>query len=216
MTEFVEKLQGKQRISWDELFMSTTELIAKRSTCMRIKTAAILVKDTRIISMGYNGTLSGNKHCSELCKNYWNNNNNNHYTFEDFLHSDEFFKMHHEIISPYEVHGETNAILYASKNGISTSGTTMYTLYSPCMNCAKSIIASGIEKVFYKQCYEREKHAIDFLKDNKVVCVSLEESSKKFDWYDKSALRSFLIYNYKELDMNLHVDSEGRECFTFV
>lgn len=129
------------RISWNEFFMDTVISLARRSTCYKKKTAAVIVNSSnQIISMGYNGVPSGAKHCSEVCvpssEHYlWSINN--------------------------EIHGEMNAILHSSDK---LEGTTMYTLLSPCIHCAKAIHSVGISKIFYLCEYKRDLQGIEFLK----------------------------------------------------
>lgn len=62
-----------------------------------------------------------------------------------------------------ELHGEMNALLFAGRHGIALEGSVMYTLYSPCINCAKCIISSGVTKVFYREVYQRDTSGIEFL-----------------------------------------------------
>ncbi len=172
------------RPKWDNLFMDITELISKRSTCTRIRTAAIIVRDKRIISMGYNGVVSGAEHCVDHWKKYYNENfvSDRVYHFNDdifsdyegFLKSRLFYDFHHEWSVDNELHGEQNAILYACKIGISTNNTIMYSLYAPCINCAKVIVTSGITKVFYKQEYGRDPKGLVFLSENNVTCEKIQ------------------------------------------
>lgn len=123
-------------IPWDSTFMEMAETVAKRSTCIRVQVGCVIVKDRRVISMGYNGAPSGLIHCNTYF-------------------ADKSQSTHREFSSKWEVHAEANAIGWAARYGISTEGTTLYTTISPCLSCAKLIIAAGIKNVIYKYEYDR-------------------------------------------------------------
>lgn len=129
------------RISRLKMFFDLLNVIEKRSTCDRKKVAAIIERDGRIISMGYAGAPAGLPHCIDVgC----------------------IIDEHGGCIRT--VHAEANAIAFAAKNGISTDGATLYCTMSPCLNCAKLIINSGIKEVVYKEEY-RNKDGINLLKE---------------------------------------------------
>lgn len=169
-------MDENSRPEWNKLFMNITELVSQRSTCVRIQTASLIVRDKRIISMGYNGVVSGAEHCSD----HWKKNYDSEFgdevvpSYTDFLKSQIFCDLHHEWSVHHELHGEQNAILYSCKNGISTKDTTMYTLYAPCINCAKVIVTAGIIKVFYKEEYGRDPVGLIFLRENNVTCEKIK------------------------------------------
>lgn len=165
---------------FDSVMMDTAIIWAKQSYCKRRKVGAILAKDGRIISNGYNGTVSGeDNNCEEyvtscfkcgkkikldypgptkvVCECGGTSSYN-----EEFLeeHKSSFFKSKDSVI-----HAEANAILFAAKNGISTNGCTLYVTLSPCIECSKMIIQSGIKKVVYLSKY-RDTTGIDFLINN--------------------------------------------------
>ena len=156
--------------NWNNIFMEMLEILKRRSTCLRIQTSAILVRDTRIISMGYNGVISGVKHCYEYWKEYCLNNELN---FDEFVKTEKFYNEHHTWATKNEVHGEQNAILYASRNGIPTNNCVMYTLFAPCINCAKVIITCGINKVYYKELYKRDCTGLEFLEECGIECKQI-------------------------------------------
>lgn len=120
----------------DAYFLSIAEAVSQRADCMGRHVGAVLVRDNRIISTGYNGTPSGVKNCTDggcfRCKNR-----------EKFPEG-----------TAYDiclcVHAEANAILVASKFGINTSNTIMYTTLQPCFACAKEMLQAGIKEVIYK------------------------------------------------------------------
>ena len=129
----------KNRISKDEYFMKLAEVVSLRSTCIKRKVGAVLVKDSHILSTGYNGAPSGLKHCTpETCvrKN---------------LKSGERPELCRG------VHAEINCIIQAAIHGTSIKGnTTLYSTTFPCMSCLKMIINAGINRLVYKEGYEME------------------------------------------------------------
>jgi dCMP deaminase len=140
--------------NWDETFLKIAELISRHSTCIRKKVGAILVKENRIISIGYNGVLPGKKHCEDL--------------FKSRVMDKQFYNQHNEFSRLNEVHAEQNCIAYAAKHGIKTEGSNLYVTISPCKDCSKIIIASGIKKVVYLEYYDREPEGIQLLEENNI------------------------------------------------
>jgi dCMP deaminase len=126
------------RPTWDDTYMEMCDVFAKRSTCVKLQTSAIIVKDNITLSSGYNGVSSGQMHC----KDYWKHTPTP--------------SEHHEWSKNNELHAEMNAILFAGKNGVSINNATIYTIYSPCINCAKAILTSGISQVVYRVKYNDE------------------------------------------------------------
>ena len=145
-----------KRPSWEQHFMSHAVLAAKRSTCLRLQTGTVLVRDHRIIGEGYNGVVSGAQHCCDYWKKIANNRGS---SLEDFLKSEAFSELHHEWATDNELHGEQNAILYACKRGIKTNNSDLYTVYAPCIHCAKVIVTAGIKRVYYQVPYARDTKA---------------------------------------------------------
>ena len=118
------------RISFEDLFVETTKLVAERSSCVKAQQAALLIKDNRIISFGYNGPPAGTLNCLEDGgENVCGKDSNG----SCFL----------------GVHAEQNAIGYAARNGIDTDGCIIYCTMSPCISCAKLISAAGIKEFYY-------------------------------------------------------------------
>ena len=167
------------RPSWEQHFMAHAELAAKRSTCIRMQTGAVLVKHNRVISEGYNGVASEEQHCSEYWKEfvYDKDQGYDEGKFHEFLRSDEFRKRHHQWSKENELHGEQNAIMYASKRGIKTNKADMYTVYSPCIQCAKVIASAGIKRVYYKLRYKRDTEgiALQFLRRNNIAVYIVDD-----------------------------------------
>jgi len=131
--------EKKSRISKDEYFMKITEVVSQRSTCIKRHVGAILVKDSHIISTGYNGTPAGFKHCTkETC-------------VRQNLNSGEKPELCRG------VHSEINCIVQAAIHGTSIIGdTTLYSTTFPCMNCLKLIINARIKRLVYKEGYNME------------------------------------------------------------
>ena len=134
---------------WENSFLKMALLVSEHSTCIRKKVGAVLVKDNRVISMGYNGVLPNEEHCEDKFKDYEDNH--------------DFYTLHNKFSRSNEVHAEQNCIAYAAKHGIGTNGATLYVTTSPCNDCAKLIVASGIKKVVYLEFYDREPEGVDLL-----------------------------------------------------
>ena len=126
-----------ERPDWDEYFMEIAKVVALRSNCSRRHVAAVIVKDKRIISTGYNGTPRGITNCNEggcpRCSG----------------HAPSGTGLEECICS----HGEENAIVQAAYHGICVKDATLYTTFSPCLLCAKMIINAGIREVVYNESY---------------------------------------------------------------
>lgn len=119
------------RPSWDEYFMEITKLVAKRSTCLRRQVGAILVKDRRILTTGYNGSPQGLAHCSEVgCLREKLN-----------VPSGERNELCRGI------HAEQNALVQAALHGVSIQGAVLYVTHQPCVVCAKMLINAGIKEI---------------------------------------------------------------------
>jgi len=126
-----------RRPSWDDYFMDITERVAARSTCLRRAVGAIVVKDKRILTTGYNGAPSNIRHCSEAgCLRERLN-----------VASGE----RHELCRG--IHAEQNAIVQAALHGVSIKDSTLYCTNLPCSICAKMIINAGIKKIIYLSGY---------------------------------------------------------------
>ncbi len=123
--------------------------LAQRSHCVKAQVGAVLTKDTRIISIGYNGPPAGTHNCDEEFPNVG--------CPRDSKNS-----------CSLALHAEENAILYAVKNGATLEGATLYLTLSPCLSCARLIFSSGIKKVRFKNSYAEYKglpsdEGVDFL-----------------------------------------------------
>lgn len=164
---------NNKRPTWDETFMSFCEILAKRSTCIRIQTAAILVKDHNVLSIGYNGCCSKSEHCVDFWRREYETKHKLNGTWEQFLNDPYFYDEHHKYSTRNELHGESNAIVNAARNCISSENSTMYSLYAPCINCAKLIASSRIKKVVFRHIYKRDHTGIEFLQEKKIALVQI-------------------------------------------
>ncbi|MGC8736401.1 MAG: deoxycytidylate deaminase [Dissulfurimicrobium sp.] len=125
------------RPPWDVYFMSIARLVAGRSTCLRRKVGAVLVKDRRILCTGYNGAPSGLKHCLEIgCLREELN-----------IPSGE----RHELCRA--LHAEQNVIVQAAYYGTAIAGSTLYCTNLPCAICTKMLINAGVRSIYYAEGY---------------------------------------------------------------
>ena len=121
----------------DTYFMEMAQLISKRSTCIRRQVGAVIVKDKRVLTTGYNGSPKGTMHCEELgCIREQQNIPSG---------------TRHELCRG--VHAEQNAVIQAAYFGISIDGASIYTTTFPCSMCAKILINAGIREVIYSDSY---------------------------------------------------------------
>jgi len=144
-----------QRPSWDEYFLEICAVVAKRSTCLRRRIGAILVKERRILTTGYNGPPRGLRHCAEMGG------------------------CHREMLGIPSgqrqelcraLHAEQNAIIQAALHGVSTVGGTVYITNQPCVLCAKMLINAGVERVVYRGDYP-DPMALEMLNEAEVEVV---------------------------------------------
>lgn len=130
----------------EQFFLTVVNALAAQSKCVSRQVGAVIVKDGRIISTGYNGTVSGTKNCCEI--------------FDDSFDAE----AHHQWSIKNEIHAEQNAIAMAAKQGISIDGCTCYCSLQPCNTCLLLLIQSGIKEIVYDEIYERSKYHEDLLK----------------------------------------------------
>ena len=135
------------RLSWDDYFMETAELASVRSPCERLQVGCVIVKDNRLISMGYNGFLAGTEHRSIV-------------------------RDGHEQAT---IHAEMNAVTDAAKRGVSIDGSVAYITHYPCINCYKALASSGVQKIYYRNDY-RNDPVIDELGYN-IILTHINASS---------------------------------------
>lgn len=150
-----------QRPAWDDYFMDITRLVARRSTCMRRQVGAIIVRDNRILSTGYNGAPTGMRHCLEIgCIRE-----------RQGIPSGE----RHELCRG--LHAEQNAILQAAVYGISIAGGVFYVTHQPCVLCAKMMANSQIKQVYYWGGYP-DTLALDIFSEVGIKLVNLAQDTK--------------------------------------
>lgn len=142
---------------WDERFMQLAETVAEWSSCFQQNrhVGAVIVKDKRILTTGYNGAPAGLKSCAERGVCLRRERNIASGTMQEVC---------------YAVHAEQNAIIQAAKLGISLEGSVMYVTHQPCVICTRMIINSGVKKVIYKNGYPDE-FALQFFSASDVELV---------------------------------------------
>lgn len=145
------------RPAFDDIYMELAVNLARRSHCIKRHVGAVLVKDTRIISIGYNGPPSGTANC-------------------DIEWPEEGCPRDSKGGCSLAIHAEQNAILYAVKNKMGVEGATLYVTLSPCLACARIIFTMGISKVIFLNSYAEHKglqhdEGVDFLLKFGVSCV---------------------------------------------
>ena len=151
--------EPRKRPSWDQYIMDIAHMVAARSNCSRRQVAAVLVRDCRIISTGYNGTPRGVRNCSDGgCPRCNSDTPSGH-------------GLHEGLCS----HAEENSIVQAAYHGIAVKGATLYTTFSPCLQCAKMIINAGIVEVVYHQRYSIDDVSTRLLKEAGVIIRPLKE-----------------------------------------
>lgn len=146
----IEEIKGltkswEERINWDDYFMSMAYLISSRSACERLHVGCVLVKNTRVISVGYNGFLPKTPHISIV-------------------------RDGHEQAT---VHAEQNSISDCARRGISCEGATAYITHYPCINCAKIIASGGIKEIRYHEDYKNDEIVGKLLESAEINIIKL-------------------------------------------
>ena len=141
-----------KRPSWDQYFMNIAHVVASRGNCIKRQVAAVIVKDKRIISTGYNGTPRGIKNCCD----------------GGCLRCNTQTPSGTKLDECYCSHGEENAIVQAAYHGISLKDSSLYTTFSPCLICTKMIINAGIREVIYGSEYPLASSSFKLLKEAKI------------------------------------------------
>ena len=145
LLKFKKENLNNKRLDWDEYFMSIAVLASCRSPCERLNVGSVIVKNNRIISMGYNGYIPGAPHISRVLDG------------------------HEQSI----IHGEINAITDCAKRGVSLEGSKIYITHFPCPNCFRSIAACGIKEVFYLKDYNNSTIVQELAKDSNISILQL-------------------------------------------
>lgn len=136
---------NKERLNWDEYFMSIALLASQRSPCTRLNVGSVIVKNNRIISMGYNGYIPGAPHISRVQDN------------------------HEQSI----IHSEINAISDCAKRGTSLDNSIIYVTHYPCINCFRSIAACGIKQIIYLEDYNNNPIVKELANDSGILIIKL-------------------------------------------
>lgn len=146
------------RCSWDEYFMNLAYSAASRTTCNAGGVGAVLAKDNRLLTTGYNGSPSKTRHCtdSQWCVNS--------------------VSCADSTMPSRAIHAETNALGQAAKYGYSTDGATCYVTVEPCINCVKLLVAAGITRIVYDKP----------TRSNAAVKMAFIPPYVKFEQYTKS------------------------------
>ena len=143
--EITKQNNNNERLNWDEYFMSIALLASCRSPCERLHVGSVIVKNKRIVSMGYNGFISGAEHKSRVKDN------------------------HEQSI----IHSEINAITDCAKRGASLEGSNIYITHYPCINCFRSIAACGIKEIYYLHDYKNDSIINDLANDSNIKIIKL-------------------------------------------
>jgi dCMP deaminase len=136
---------NKERLDWDDYFMSIALLASQRSPCERLQVGSVIVKNNRLISMGYNGYIPGAPHISRVKDN------------------------HEQSI----IHSEINAITDCAKRGASLENGKIYVTHYPCINCFRSIAACGIKEIMYLNEYKNDPIVNELANDSGIIIKQL-------------------------------------------
>jgi len=150
--------------SFNDIYMDLAAKLALRSHCVKAQVGAVLTKDTRIISLGYNGPPAGTHNC-------------------DLEWPEVGCARDSKGSCSLALHAEQNAILYAAKNNVSMADATLYVTLSPCISCARVIYTTGIKKVYFKDSYAKFKgipsdEGVDFLRRFGVEVIEYKKENE--------------------------------------
>lgn len=137
---------------WVDAFMDTAERFAQLSSAVRLKVGAVVVKDNRIVSIGYNGSPAGWDNCCETVVDV--SLDDPRYDYNNFTKE---LKTKDEVI-----HAEENALIKLARDGESGLGADLFCTHAPCVQCAKLIYGAGIKTVYYRHAYS-DNRGLDFL-----------------------------------------------------
>lgn len=147
--------------------MAVAQVYANLSSAVRLKVGAVVVKDNRIISIGYNGTPAGwDNNCEELALNVVGVGKDGHDIVEPYLKT-----------KPEVIHAEANAIAKLARSPESGLDAEMFVTHAPCIECAKLIYGAGIKSVFYKNTY-RDTKGVDFLNQCDIMVQNIGEDNE--------------------------------------
>jgi dCMP deaminase len=138
------------RPDWDRYFMNIASTVATRSTCDRAFVGAVLVREKRILTTGFNGSPAGLAHCDEVG---------------------------HLMVDGHCVrttHAEANAIIQAALHGISSKDSTCYVTHLPCLTCTKMLINAGVSAIIYLDTYRMDPNALEFFREAGVTVRQID------------------------------------------
>lgn len=141
LCQLITHNKTEERLNWDEYFMSIAIITSLRSPCERLHVGSVIVKDNRLISMGYNGFISGAPHISRI-------------------------KYEHE---QSMIHSEVNACADCAKRGTSLANAKIYITHYPCINCFRLIAACGIKHIIYLQDYNNDEIVAQLAVDSDIM-----------------------------------------------
>tara|TARA_B100001093_G_scaffold511885_1_gene580710 strand:+ start:997 stop:1470 length:474 start_codon:yes stop_codon:yes gene_type:complete len=141
-----DKITDLERLSWDNYFILIALLASKRSSCERLNVGCVIVKNSRIVTTGYNGFLKGAPHVSRIVNGH----------------------------EQFTVHAEQNAICDAASRGVTLEGATAYVTHYPCLNCLKLLIASGIKNIRYLNDYKNNPLNEEMISENKIDIIKMK------------------------------------------
>ncbi|UCE03385.1 MAG: dCMP deaminase family protein [Candidatus Latescibacterota bacterium] len=144
----IQERTSRGRVSWNEYFMNIALQVATRATCDRKRVGAVIVRDKVILSTGYNGSIRGLPHCSDVGH------------------------MMQEGHCVRTVHAEANAICQAARNGVRIEGADIYTTASPCWSCFRLIANSSLRRVYYGEFY-RDQRSIEVARELGIELIDL-------------------------------------------
>ena len=152
----------KSRPGWNSYFMEIAHIVSKRSTCLRRNVGAVIVKEKRMLSTGYNGPPMGLAHCEDIgCVREQQN----------VLPGER-----HELCRG--LHAEQNAIIQAAYHGVPIKGADIYSTHLPCSICVKMIINAGLQRIFYLEGYPDEL-ASRLIEESGIIIEQLKVTSDK-------------------------------------
>ncbi|KAA8431760.1 deaminase [Weissella sagaensis] len=152
-----------ERITWEKYFMLQAIMLAARSTCTRLHVGAVVVKDGRIIASGYNGSVSGTPHCTEV---------------GDLLVDGHCIRA---------VHAEQNALMQLAKMGISADGAQVFVTDFPCVHCTKLLLQAGVTKINYLRNYRNDDFVTELLDAKNVTIAQVKVDGTDLDKIDFEA-----------------------------
>ncbi|MCP5063754.1 MAG: dCMP deaminase [Ignavibacteriae bacterium] len=157
---------NNKRPAWDNYFLKLAMLVSERATCPRMHVGCVLVKDKRILSTGYNGSIPGDGHCED----------------------DGCMIVDNHCVRT--IHAEMNAIIQCSIHGVNAQGATAYVTNMPCTNCAKALIAAGIKEVIIFSDYHNTLAEDFFAKANvEIKRLKIPETSINYDLENYSSAK---------------------------